>query len=182
MGEHSISNRLAVDQPTRGADRNRSLADQADPATDEMLLPQLDDGITLLDVEGGRGVPILQSLVLDHLLLHDGPAFWVDANGHATTTLAQIAPIDILPSLGEWDSSGGDIGYAAPTEASFPVRVLRFVRSSLGLALSGERDNSDQIWSSHVRRTGRAIDPTSRFTPACRSRNVRDAPRSACPS
>ncbi|SDK16188.1 hypothetical protein SAMN05216226_12814 [Halovenus aranensis] len=93
MGEHSTSNRLAVDQPTRGADRNRSLADQTDPNTDEMLLPQLDDGITLLDVEGGRGVPILQSLVLDHLLLHDGPAFWVDANGHATTTtLAQIAP------------------------------------------------------------------------------------------
>jgi len=89
----STSNRLAVDQPTRGADRNRSLADQADPATDEMLLQQLDDGITLLDVEGGRGVPILQSLVLDHLLLNDGPAFWVDANGHATTTtLAQIAP------------------------------------------------------------------------------------------
>jgi hypothetical protein len=58
-----------------------------------MLLPSLNDGITLLDVEGSRGVPILQSLVLDHLLLHDGPAFWVDANGHATTTtLAQIAP------------------------------------------------------------------------------------------
>jgi hypothetical protein len=63
-----------------------------------MLLPQLDDGITLLDVEGDRGVPILQSLVLDHLLLHDGPAFWVDANGHATTTtLAQIAPSQRLP-------------------------------------------------------------------------------------
>jgi len=93
MGEHPTSNRLAVDQPTRGADRNRSLADKAGPATDEMLLPSLDDGITLLDVEGSRGVPILQSLVLDHLLLHDGPAFWVDANGHATTTtLAQIAP------------------------------------------------------------------------------------------
>ncbi len=88
-----MSNRLAVDQPTRGADRNQALADQADPATDDMLLPSLDDGITLLDVEGDRGVPILQSLVLDHLLLHDGPAFWVDANGHATTTtLAQIAP------------------------------------------------------------------------------------------
>jgi len=58
-----------------------------------MLLPQLDDGIMLLDVEGGRDVPILQSLVLDHLLLHDGSAFWVDANGHATTTtLAQIVP------------------------------------------------------------------------------------------
>jgi len=46
-----------------------------------MLLPSLKDGVTLLDVEGGRGVPILQSLVLDHLLLHAGPAFWVDANG-----------------------------------------------------------------------------------------------------
>jgi len=93
MEEHATSNRLAVDQPTRGADRNGSLAEQADPATDGMLLPSLDDSITLLDIEGGRGVPILQSLVLDHLLLHDGPAFWVDANGHATTTtLAQIAP------------------------------------------------------------------------------------------
>ena len=57
-----------------------------------MLLPSLEKGITLLDVKGSRGVPILQSLVLDHLLLHDGPAFWVDANGRATTTLAQIAP------------------------------------------------------------------------------------------
>ncbi|MCY4730033.1 hypothetical protein KY092_05610 [Natronomonas gomsonensis] len=58
-----------------------------------MLLPSLEDGITLLDVNGDRGVPILQSLVLDHLLLHDGPAFWIDANGHATTaTLTQIAP------------------------------------------------------------------------------------------
>ena len=92
MGEHQTSDQLAVDQPTRGADRNRSLTDQADLTTDEMLLPSLDDGITLLDVEGSRGVPILQSLVLDHLLFHDGPAFWVDANGHATTTLAQIAP------------------------------------------------------------------------------------------
>ena len=93
MGEHPPSNRMAAEQPTRGADRNRTLADQADPATEEMLLPSLDDGVTLLDVEGSRGVPLLQSLVLDHLLLHDGPAFWIDANGHATTTtLAQIAP------------------------------------------------------------------------------------------
>ncbi|MDB2287106.1 hypothetical protein PM038_17970 [Halorubrum ezzemoulense] len=93
MGDHPPSNRMAADKPTRGADRNRTLADQADPATGAMLLPSLDDGITLLDVDRGRGVPILQSLVLDHLLVHDGPAFWVDANGHATTTtLAQITP------------------------------------------------------------------------------------------
>lgn len=52
MEEYATSNRLTVDQPTRGADRSRSLADQADSATDEMLLSQLDDGITLLDVEG----------------------------------------------------------------------------------------------------------------------------------
>jgi len=93
MSEDALTNQLAVNQPTRGADRDRSLADHMEPATDEMLLPRLGDGITLLDIEGGRGVPILQSLVLDHLLLHDGPAFWVDADGHATTTiLAQIAP------------------------------------------------------------------------------------------
>jgi len=95
MPDHSAStsDRLAVDRPARNADRNRTLATQADPASEGMLLPSLDDGITLLDVDGGQGVPILQSLVLHHLLLHDGPAFWVDANGHAmTTTLAQIAP------------------------------------------------------------------------------------------
>lgn len=89
----STPNRLEVDQPTRSADRNQFLVNRADPATDGMLLPSLNGGITLLDVDGDRGVPLLQSLALDHLLLHDGPAFWVDANGHATTTtLAQISP------------------------------------------------------------------------------------------
>ena len=89
----STSNRLASDPPTRGADRNQNLVDRVDSTTDDLLLPSLDDGITLLDIDGGRAVPILQSLVLDHLLLHDGPAFWVDANGHATTTtFARIAP------------------------------------------------------------------------------------------
>ncbi|MGM0718773.1 MAG: hypothetical protein ACQET5_16745 [Halobacteriota archaeon] len=93
MPDHSTSSRLTVDQPTRDAERNRTLADQADPTAGGILLPSLEDGITLLDIKGDRGVPILQSLVLDHLLLHDGPAFWVDAEGHATTTtLARIAP------------------------------------------------------------------------------------------
>ena len=93
MGDHSHPTRLTVEQPTRDADRNRSLSNKTDPRADEMLLPSLKDGITLLDVKESRGVPILHSLVLDHLLLHDGPAFWVDANGYATTTtLAQIAP------------------------------------------------------------------------------------------
>jgi hypothetical protein len=85
--------RTAVGQPTRGADWNRSLADRTDQPMDGVLLPSLEGGITLLDIEGGRGVPTLQSLVLDHLLHSEGPAFWVDANGHVTTTtLARIAP------------------------------------------------------------------------------------------
>ena len=80
----------APTRPERGADRNeRALAtdDHLDP-----VLPSLDDGVTLLDVDG-RGVPVLQSLALDHLLTHDGPALWVDAAGCArTTTLARVAP------------------------------------------------------------------------------------------
>jgi hypothetical protein len=89
----SSSRPLGVSRPTRGSERNQDLVNKADPSSDDLLLPSLNNGITLLDVDGSRGVPILQSLVLDHLLLHDGPAFWVDANGHATTTtLAQIAP------------------------------------------------------------------------------------------
>ncbi|WP_413229594.1 hypothetical protein [Haloarcula salinisoli] len=93
MSDHSSSNQLEVEQPMRGADRNRSISSQSDTARDDILLPSLADGITLLNVDGSRGVPILQSLILDHLLMHDGPAFWVDANGHATTTtLSQIAP------------------------------------------------------------------------------------------
>lgn len=63
------------------------------PADEDMLLPSLDDGVTLLSVEGARGVQVLQSLVVDHLLVNDGVAGWVDASGHATTTtLARLAP------------------------------------------------------------------------------------------
>ena len=84
---------LSAKRPTRAADHNRDLVDRDEPAPENHLLPTLDDGIVLLDVDGSRGVSVLQALVLDHLLLNDGPAFWVDANGHATTTrLARLAP------------------------------------------------------------------------------------------
>lgn len=87
------SSEESVDHPIRGADRNRHLVDKADPDSQKMLFPTLEAGLTLLDVTGGRGVPALQSLVLDHLLLNEGSVFWIDADGHAaTTTLAQIAP------------------------------------------------------------------------------------------
>lgn len=84
---------MRVNRPTRAAARNQDLVDRADPATDASLLPTLEEGLVLVDIEQSHGVPVLQSLVLDHLLLNEGPAFWVDARGSATTTgLARIAP------------------------------------------------------------------------------------------
>ena len=64
MPGQSRSTRLAVDQPTRGADRSQDLTDRADPATEDTLLPSLDSGLALSDIDGERGVPLLQSLVL----------------------------------------------------------------------------------------------------------------------
>ena len=89
------ADKLTVERPVRGADRNRSRDGSAGPAAgDEVqLLPSLDPGITLLDIEADRGVPVIHSLVLDELLVSNGPAFWVDANGYATTTsFARLAP------------------------------------------------------------------------------------------
>lgn len=58
----------------------------------QVEFPSLPVGVTLLAMEG-RATGALQSLVLDHLLLEDGGAVWVDArNNAATTTLARIAP------------------------------------------------------------------------------------------
>jgi len=88
-----VSNQLAVDQPVQDADRNQNLARSSDSASKNVFLPSLDSGLTLLDVNSSRGVPILQSIVLDRLLMSDGPAFWVDARGHATTaSMAQLSP------------------------------------------------------------------------------------------
>jgi hypothetical protein len=85
--------RSTTKPPIRGSDRNQGLVERVDPASEATLFPSLDDGIVLLDISDPRGVPILQSMVVDHLLMHHGSAFWVDANGHATTTtLARIAP------------------------------------------------------------------------------------------
>ncbi|WP_137283902.1 P-loop NTPase family protein [Halorussus salinisoli] len=60
----------------------------------EPELPELEPGVRLLDVEGDdRETGPLHSLVLDHLLLNDGGAVWVDADGHAVTrSLAALTP------------------------------------------------------------------------------------------
>ena len=66
---------------------------QQPSSTPEPELPELDAGVRLLDVDGDRATGPLHSLVLDHLLLNDGNAVWVDAGGHAVTqNLASLAP------------------------------------------------------------------------------------------
>jgi len=58
----------------------------------EPELPELDSGVRLLDV-GDDATGPLHALVLDHLLSNDGPAWWVDAGGHAVAhSLASLAP------------------------------------------------------------------------------------------
>lgn len=59
---------------------------------DEPAFPTLEPGVTLLTTDG-RSTGALQSLVLDRVLLEDGAALWVDADGHASTaSLATVAP------------------------------------------------------------------------------------------
>jgi hypothetical protein len=53
-------------------------------------LPSLEPGVNLLE---NSSTGPLQSLVLDHLLLHEGQTLWVDSRGQAgTTALARLAP------------------------------------------------------------------------------------------
>ena len=56
-------------------------------------LPELDTGLTLVDVGSDLGVTPVQSLLLDRVFAGDGDAYWVDAAGTAQTTrLRELAP------------------------------------------------------------------------------------------
>lgn len=58
----------------------------------QVEFPSLSPGITLLAMDE-RAVGALQSLVLDHLLLSEGTAVWIDARNNAITTmLSKLAP------------------------------------------------------------------------------------------
>lgn len=58
--------------------------------------PALDCGVRLLDTDE-RFVEALHALVLNHQLMHEGPTYWIDSRGHATTTsLARLAPTQRL--------------------------------------------------------------------------------------
>ncbi|WP_436909014.1 hypothetical protein [Halosimplex marinum] len=81
------------DTSTRPAQHNCSAVAGTPDQRVDGLLPSLNPGLTLLDIEADRNVPVVHALVCDHLLDTNGPAFWVDAQGYATTaTLTQIAP------------------------------------------------------------------------------------------
>lgn len=55
-------------------------------------LPAIEPGIRLLETENGT-TDSLHTLVVDHVSLNGGPAYWVDTSGHATTRpLARLAP------------------------------------------------------------------------------------------
>lgn len=63
-----------------------------DPLDNVPEFPSLGAEVTLLSMEG-RATGALQSLVLDHLLLGEGGAYWIDARNNATTQpLAKVAP------------------------------------------------------------------------------------------
>lgn len=56
-------------------------------------LPELQDGITYLKTGDTYGIEAIQTLTIDHLLLNDGQAIWIDAGRHAiTSSLHELAP------------------------------------------------------------------------------------------
>lgn len=56
-------------------------------------LPDLEPGVTLVDVDTELGVTPVQTLLLDRLLANDSDAYWVDGAGAARTTrLRELAP------------------------------------------------------------------------------------------
>lgn len=55
-------------------------------------LPTLESEIILLESESAP-MPVLPSLILDQVLTGNGPAYWIDAGGHAqTTVLSELTP------------------------------------------------------------------------------------------
>ena len=113
-------------------------------------LPTLGDGVTLLETTDGA-TEALQSLVLDEVLLGNGPATWVDTHGRGTTRpLARIAPsmrvlerIDIARAFTPWQHLGllRDIGDAASEATGLVVLPAfdGFYRSDDVSDAAGER-------------------------------------------
>lgn len=98
--DHETGPRSEAARPTRDGDQNQAaVVTSTTDTSDDLLLPSLSPGLTLFeaDTDDGRPLTELQSVVIDHLLTADGPAFWVDAQGYATSSaFRQLAPSDRL--------------------------------------------------------------------------------------
>ncbi|WP_232700573.1 hypothetical protein [Halobacterium wangiae] len=65
------------------------------PDHDMPDLPSLESGLTLLETPDSHGIDAIHTLVIDHVLLNSGPAYWVDSGHHAVTSrLRELAPSD----------------------------------------------------------------------------------------
>lgn len=95
------------------------------------MLPSLDTECYLLETTDDT-TGSLQSLVLDHLLLKNGIAYWVDAAGHARTdALARIAPSDRL-----LDRIQVGRGFTAYQHASLIDRTLEVIDEDTALVVA----------------------------------------------
>ena len=91
--------------------------------------------------------------MLDHLLLSDGPAFWVDAHGHATTTsLARLTPSQRL--LDRIHVARGFTAYQHyGALCDLPTAVNQFVQQATAadaVATRRKRQNHEQETSPHT--------------------------------
>ena len=102
------------------------------PATQKTpTLPSLGTEAYLLDTDDPATGP-LQALVLDHLLMNDGMAYWVDAAGHARTDrLARIAP-----STRVLDRIQVARGFTAYQHAALLDRVIERITSGTALVVA----------------------------------------------
>jgi hypothetical protein len=68
---------------------------QQHPPVETPELPSLDPGITLLETPDTHGIEAIQTLVIDHVLLHEGDGYWIDSGQHAVTShMRDLAPSD----------------------------------------------------------------------------------------
>jgi hypothetical protein len=135
--------RPSSNTPTRPAQHNRSAVVGAPDQRVDGLLPSLDPGLTLLDIETDRNVPVVHALVCDHLIDASGPAFWVDAKGYATTaTLTQIAPSRRL--LDRIHVARGFTAYQHFSAlADLPAAVNAHVKAATTIDPFGQRDSDE---------------------------------------
>jgi hypothetical protein len=114
--------------------------------SEALEFPALQPGVQLLDTDD-RFVEALHALALDHQLSNDGTAYWVDSQGHATTTsLARLAPSRRL-----LDSIQVARGFTAYQHYSLVDQLLDVVDQSTSLVVA---PNVDRFYRADALRRG----------------------------